>query len=63
MLERFFHERTHKKVVKKSYSRQQSNTVKIFRKIKDKISKDIKGMTFEQFNAYLEKNKLPNKTL
>ena len=34
------------------------DTVKTFREIKDKISKEIKGMTFEQLNAYLEKNKL-----
>ena len=34
------------------------DTVKVFREIKDKISKEIKGMTFEQLNAYLEKNKL-----
>jgi beta-lactam-binding protein with PASTA domain len=37
------------------------DTVKVFREIKDKISKDIKGMTFEQLNAYLEKNKLKTK--
>jgi hypothetical protein len=34
------------------------DTVKVFREIKDRISKEIKGMTFEQLNAYLEKNKL-----
>lgn len=34
------------------------DTVKVFREIKDKISKEIKDMTFEQLNAYLEKNKL-----
>ena len=34
------------------------DTVKVFRAIKDKISKEIKGMTFEQLKAYLEKNKL-----
>jgi beta-lactam-binding protein with PASTA domain len=34
------------------------DTVKIFREIKDKISKDIKGMTFEQLQAYLDKTKL-----
>lgn len=38
------------------------DTVKTFREIKDKISKDIQGMTFEQLNAYLEKTKLPPKT-
>lgn len=35
------------------------DTVKTFREIKDKISKDIQGMTFEQFKVYLEK-KTPN---
>ncbi len=34
------------------------DTVKTFREIKDKISKEIKGMNFEQFNAYLERKKL-----
>lgn len=34
------------------------DTVKTFRKIKDKISKEIKGMNFEQLNAYLEGKKL-----
>ncbi len=29
------------------------DTVKFFREIKDKISIDIKGMNFEQFNDYL----------
>jgi hypothetical protein len=38
------------------------DTVKTFREIKDKISKDIQGMTFEQLNAYLEKTKLTSKT-
>ena len=34
------------------------DTVKTFRDIKDKISKDIKGMNFEQLTAYLNKTKL-----
>lgn len=34
------------------------DTVKTFREIKNKISKDIKGMTFEQLQAYLDKTKL-----
>lgn len=34
------------------------DTVKTFREIKDKISKEIQGMTFEQLTAYLEKTKL-----
>ena len=38
------------------------DTVKTFRKIKDKISKEIKDMTFEQLNAYLESNKLKIQT-
>ena len=38
------------------------DTVKTFREIKDKISKDIKGMTFEQLEAYLEKTKLKAKS-
>jgi hypothetical protein len=38
------------------------DTVKTFRVIKDKISKDIKGMTFEQLQVYLYKTKLNPKT-
>lgn len=38
------------------------DTVKTFREIKDKISKEIKGMTFEQLNAYLESRKLKPQT-
>jgi len=34
------------------------DAVKIFREIKDKISMEIKGMIFEQLNAYLESRKL-----
>jgi hypothetical protein len=34
------------------------DTVKTFREIKDKISKDIQGMDFEQLTAYLNKNRL-----
>ncbi|CAN5598814.1 hypothetical protein BH11BAC3_BH11BAC3_41550 [soil metagenome] len=37
------------------------DTVKTFREIKNKISNDIKGMTFEQLQAYLEKTKLKPK--
>jgi len=29
------------------------DTVKTFREIKEKISKEIQGMTFEQFKTYL----------
>lgn len=34
------------------------DTVKTFREIKGKISKEIKGMTFEELKAYFEKTKL-----
>ncbi len=34
------------------------DTVKTFRDIKTKISKEIKGMNFEQLKAYFEKTKL-----
>ena len=37
------------------------DTVKTFREIKDKISKDIQGMTFEQLKVYLDKTKLQPK--
>jgi hypothetical protein len=32
------------------------DTVKTFREIKEKISKEISGMTFEQIKAYLQSN-------
>jgi len=34
------------------------DTVKVFREIKDKISYDMKGMTFEQIKEYLKSNSL-----
>ncbi len=37
------------------------DTVKTFREIKNKISNDIKGMSFEQLQAYLDKTKLKPK--
>jgi hypothetical protein len=42
----------------KAKAEKEFDTVKVFREIKDKISKEIKGMTFEQLNAYLQKNTL-----
>ena len=37
------------------------DTVQTFRKIKDNISKEIQGMSFDQLKAWLEKTKLkPN---
>ncbi len=38
------------------------DTVKVFRDIKVRISNDIKGMTFEQLQAYLDKTKLKPKS-
>ena len=34
------------------------DTVKTFRKIKEKISKEIKGMSFEELKTYLEKRQI-----
>jgi hypothetical protein len=42
----------------KTKAEKEFDTVKVFREIKDKISKEIKGMTFEQLSAYLDKNKI-----
>ena len=47
--------KTKNKVVK------EFDAVKTFREIKNKISKDIKDMTFEQLQAYLDSNKLKPK--
>lgn len=37
------------------------DTVKTFREIKEKISKDIQGMTFEQLKAYLAERQMKPK--
>ena len=42
----------------KNKTKKSFDTVKTFREIKDKISKEIKGMNFEQLQAYLEKRTL-----
>ena len=34
------------------------DTVKVFREIKEKIAKETDNMTFAQFKAYLDKNKI-----
>ncbi len=39
-------------------NKKEFDTVKTFRAIKEQISKDIKGMSFEQLSAYLEQTKL-----
>lgn len=38
------------------------DTVKTFREIKNKISVEIKGMSFEQLQVYLDKTKLKQHT-
>lgn len=42
----------------KAHTTKDFDTVKTFREIKDTISKDIKGMTYEQLMAYFEQTKL-----
>jgi hypothetical protein len=42
----------------KNKTEKKFDTVKTFREIKDKISIEIKGMTFEELTAYFEKTKL-----
>ena len=34
------------------------DTVKFFREVNEKIAKETRGMTFEQFKEYLNKRKL-----
>lgn len=46
----------------KNKAEKEFDTVKTFRAIKDKISKEIKGMTFEELQAYLDKTKLKPKS-
>ena len=38
------------------------DTVKVFREIKETISKEIEGMNFEQLKAYLDRTKLKTKS-
>ena len=44
--------------MKKDKAQKEFDSVKTFREIKDKISSEIKGMSFEELTAYLEKTKL-----
>ena len=44
-----------KSIVKSIKKKDKFDAVKMMREIRDKISKDIKGMTFEEEQAYLEK--------
>ncbi|MDP2058400.1 MAG: hypothetical protein U1C58_11555 [Flavobacteriaceae bacterium] len=47
---------------KEENRKKEFDTVKTFRKIKDKISKDLKAMSFEEIREYLkrESSKLQN---
>jgi hypothetical protein len=40
---------------KEENSKKEFDTVKTFRKIKDKFSKDLKGMSFKEIKEYLKK--------
>lgn len=40
---------------KEDNTKKEFDTVKTFRKIKDRISKDLKGMSFEEIKEYLKK--------
>ena len=40
---------------KEENKKKEFDTVKTFRKIKDKISKDLSGMSFEEIKEYLKK--------
>ncbi len=47
----------------KNRTTKEFDTVKTFREIKTKISSDIKGMTFDQLQAYLDKTRLKPKNV
>ncbi|MEW4924746.1 hypothetical protein [Algibacter sp. 2305UL17-15] len=40
---------------KEENQKKEFDTVKTFRKIKDRISKDLQGMSFEEIKEYLKK--------
>lgn len=40
---------------KEGNQKKEFDTVETFRKIKDKISKDLKGMSFEEIREYLKR--------
>lgn len=40
---------------KEENKKKEFDTVKTFRKIKDKISKDLKGMSFDEIKEYLKR--------
>lgn len=41
--------------IKEENQKKEFDTIKTFRKIKDKISKDLQEMNFEQIKEYLKK--------
>jgi hypothetical protein len=43
---------------KEAVKEKEFDTVKFFREVKEKISKETQGMTFEEFKEYLNKRKL-----
>ena len=60
MIQRFYFDTSIMKTINKKGK--DFDTVKTFREIKDNISKDIQGMTFDQLKAYLDQTKLKPKT-
>ncbi len=44
--------------MKTKTKKEEFDTVKVFREIKTKISKDLAGMNFDQIKEYLKKNSL-----
>ncbi len=41
---------------KEPHKEEAFDTVNVFREIKDKISKDLKGMSFDEIKDYLKRN-------
>ena len=41
--------------IKQQNEKKEFDTVKTFRKIKDQVSNDLKGMSFEEIKEYLKK--------
>lgn len=45
-------------MTKKINKEKEFDTVKFFRKVKEQIAKETKGMTFDELKAYIDKRKL-----
>lgn len=54
---KFVHQKILLDMKTKDKKEKEFDTVKTFREIKEKISKDTYGMTYEQFKAYLSDKK------